>query len=308
MMRTVRSRALLAAGALLAASVAVGQVPASSPRSEAHVLDNAPPPEVAGYVVTLQVEALAPGLKAPAAAVPEAQAVLGTLKAPRTLASRLYLAQDLSRMEIVSTDFILPAGAIVLHRAGDKAYVLADPQTKTYAVMDAEPLLDALEGGAGILHTQYSAKVVHTDEKKLIAGMVCRKSLVTVGYVASIPLENSRILVQQNNDVEIWHTAGFASAAALDHIFFKFQRDRTGEVRRAMAEGIGFPMEVKMVVTQAGAGKKAGTVQPGSLHAAVTELKKEAKLDSGLFRIPPADYRRVERLPWFSAAARPGGD
>ena len=68
-----------------------------------------------------------------------------------------------------------------------------------------------------------------------------------------------------------------------------------------MAQDIGFPLEVKMVVTQAGTGPRAGTIQPGSLHATVTELEKETKLDSTLFRIPPAGYRRVDRLPFFGA-------
>ena len=168
--------------------------------------------------------------------------------------------------------------------------------------MDAETLLTALEGGAGILNSQYSARVLHTDDRKTIAGLTARKSVVTVHYVTSMPLENDRILVQQKNDIEVWHTSGLSSAAAMDHFFFKFQRDKTGEVRRTMAQDIGFPLEVKMVVTQEGTGPKAGTVQPGSLHATVTELKKEPKLDSTLFRIPPAGYRRVDRLPFFGAA------
>jgi hypothetical protein len=299
--------AALAAVSFLAASAALAQSPspAPSPKLGAGATLGAPAPqEVAGTVVTFEVEALAPGLKTPAAAAPEAQAVIGTLKAPKKLMARAWLTQDLSRVEILSADFIMPAGTLVLHRAGDKAYVIADPKAKTYAIMDAEPLLDALEGGAGILHTQYSAKVQNTDEKREIAGVTARKSLVTVSYVASMPLENSRILVQQDNNAVFWHTSGFSSAAALDHIFFKFQRDRTGAVRSALAQDIGFPMEVTMVITQSGAGKKSDTVQPGSLHYLVTSLKKEPALDAGLFRMPPLDYRRVERMPFF-AAARP---
>jgi hypothetical protein len=183
--------------------------------------------------------------------------------------------------------------------------VVADPPTKTYAVMDAATLLAALEGGAGIENSAYTAKVFHTEEKKTIAGLLARKSLLTVNYVTAMPLENDKVLIQQKNEIEIWHTSGLSSAAAMDHLFFKFQRDKTGEVRRTVAQEIGFPLEVKMVVTQAGSGPKAGTIQPGSLHAEVTELKKEAKLASSLFTIPPAGYRRVERLPFFGAAKRP---
>ena len=54
-------------------------------------------------------------------------------------------------------------------------------------------------------------------------------------YVTSMPLENDRILVQQKNDIEVWHTSGLSSAAAMDHFFFKFQRDKTGEVRKTLA-------------------------------------------------------------------------
>lgn len=305
-MRSAARRSLVVAATVLAASAGIAQVPAGSPRPGIAALE--PPPDVPGYIATVQVEAIARDLKPTGATAPEAQAMLGTLKAPTSVVSTFYLAQDLSRQEIVSTDFVLPAGTVLLHRAGDKAYVVADPSTKTYAVMDAEALLAALEGGAGILNSQYAAKVLHTDDRKMIAGLQARKSVVTVTYVTSMPLENDRILVQQKNDIEIWHTPGLSSAGAMDHFFFKFQRDKTGEVRKTLAQDIGFPLEVKLVVTQAGTGPKAGTVQPGSLHATVTELKKEAKLDSTLFRIPPAGYRRVERLPFFGAARpRPAG-
>jgi hypothetical protein len=260
---------------------------------------------VAGFVATVEVRALARDLKPTATPAPEAEAMVAAMKAASAVVSRFYLAQDLSRQEIVSTDFVLPAGTVLLHRAGDRAYVVADPVTKTYAVMDAEALLSALEGGAGIINSQYTARVVHAEDRRMIAGLQARKSVVTVTYVTSMPLENDRILVQQNNDIEIWHTAGLSSAAAMDHFFFKFQRDKTGEVRKILAEEIGFPLEVKFVVTQAGAGPRAATVQPGSLHAAVTELKKDSKLSAALFRIPPAGYRQVDRLPYFGAAAPP---
>ena len=299
-MRSAARSFLVVAATGLAASAGIAQVPATSPRPG--IASPEPPPDVPGYVATVKVEAIARDLRPTGATAPDAQAMLGTLEAPTSVVSRFYLAQDLSRQEIVSTDFVFPAGTVVLHRAGDKAYVVADPGTKTYAVMDAETLLTALEGGAGILNSQYSARVLHTDDRKTIAGLTARKSVVTVHYVISMPLENDRILVQQKNDIEVWHTSGLSSAAAMDHFFFKFQRDKTGEVRRTMAQDIGFPLEVKMVVTQEGTGPKAGTVQPGSLHATVTELKKEPKLDSTLFRIPPAGYRRVDRLPFFGAA------
>jgi hypothetical protein len=304
-MRSAARRSLAVTAAVLTASATVAQIPLGSPRPGAPAVDTAV--EVAGYIATVQVEAIA-DLKPTGTTAPEAQTMLGRLKAPTSVVSTFYLAQDLSRQEIVSTDFVLPAGTVLLHRAGDKAYVVADPRTKTYAVMDAEALLAALEGGAGIVNSQYAAKVVHTDDKKTIFGVSARKSIVTVSYVTSMPLENDRILVQQTNDIEIWHTSGLSSAAALDHFFFKFQRDKTGEVRRTLQEDIGFPLEVKFVVTQAGTGPKARTVQPGSLHATVTELKKEPKLNSNLFRIPPAGYRRVERMPFFGAARpRPAG-
>jgi hypothetical protein len=299
-------RSVLAVAAVFAASAALAQSPAPLPRAGGlgPAAQPTAPTEVSGYVASLEVKALAPSL-AGAAGAPEAQAVLGRLKAPTSLATRVWLTQDLSRQEIVSTDFVLPAGTIVLHRAGDKAYVVADPRTKTYAVMDAEPLLDAIEGGAGVEDSQYTATVAHTDEKRMIAGYNCRKSIVTVNYVSAVPVESSKVLVQQKNDVEIWHTPGLTSSAAMEHFFFKFQRDKTGTVRQTIAREIGFPMEVKMTITSAGPGRRATTVQPGSLHALVSELKKEEKLDAALFRIPPADYRRVDRMPFFGAAARP---
>jgi hypothetical protein len=300
---TMRSaaRSLLAVAASACAVSGFAQAPVASPRPGR---TGEAPPDVPGYIATVRVEAIARDLRPTGATAPEAEAMLGMLRGATSVVTRVHLAQDLSRHEIVSADFALPAGTVVLHRAGDKAYVIADPGTKTYAVMDAETLLEALEGGAGIVNSQYSARVAHTDERRTIAGLPARKSVVSVSYVTSMPLENDKILVRQKNDIEVWHTSGLTSAAATDHFFFKFQRDKTGEVQRAMDQEIGFPLDVKMVVTQEGAGPRARTAQPGSVHAVVTELTKEPKLDSSLFRIPPAGYRRVDRLPFF-AAPRP---
>ena len=155
---------------MLAASAGIAQVAGSHRRAS-----GAPAAEhrwrSPATSLTVQVEAIARDLKPTGAdrARGADDARRGS-KAPTSVVSTFYLAQDLSRQEILSTDFVLPAGTVLLHRAGDKAYVVADPRTKTYAVMDAETLLAALEGGAGIVNSQYAAKVVHTDERKTIAG------------------------------------------------------------------------------------------------------------------------------------------
>src|SRR5688500_9412695 len=146
---------------------------------------------------------------------------MGAHKNISSLESRVHLSHDLSRLEILSPDFVLPTGTIVMHKAGEKAYLIADPKAKTYHVMDSAGLLSALEGGAGIVNSAYDAKVTHTDEKKQIAGLNTRKSIVTVSYASTIPLENDRVLVQQKNDIEIWHTSALVSSAAMDHFFFK---------------------------------------------------------------------------------------
>jgi hypothetical protein len=259
------------------------------------------PITVAGYVVTFEVRATAPGLETSPSAPPEARVLTSQLKGTSRLVSRAWLAQDLSRQEVLSTDSILPAGTLVLHKAGEKFYVIADPKAQTYVVMDSQALLEALEGSGGVVNTQYEARVQHTDERKLIAGVPCRKSVVVVTYVSSIPLENDRVSVQQKNEIEVWHTSELVSSAALDHFFFKFQQDKTGVVQKTVSSEIGFPMEVNMVVTQ-GTGKKSGA--PGALRMAVTEVGRAPRLDAALFSIPPAGYRRTDKNVYFATGAR----
>ena len=256
---------------------------------------------VPGYVVTFEVRATAPGLQTSASAAPEAQALTSRLKGVSSLVSRVWLAQDLSRQEVLSPDSILPAGTLVMHKAGDKFYVIADPKAKTYVVMDSQALLEALEGSGGVVNTQYEARVQHTDERKLVAGVPCRKSVVVVTYVSSIPLENDRVSVQQKNEIEVWHTSELVSSAALDHFFFKFQQDKTGVVQKTVSSEIGFPMEVNLTITQ-GRGRKSGA--PGSLRMVVTEATRAARLDTELFRIPPAGYRRTDKNVYFATGAR----
>lgn len=257
-----------------------------------------PPETVEGYVAIVEIKALAPDLKGSRKAAPEAQAVMQQLKDTTHFVSRFSLARDFSRQEVMSADFVLPQGTLLLHKAGDRFYVIANPKDKTYHVMDSEQLLNALEGGSGILNTEYQAKVQHSQEWKDILGFRCRKSIVTVTYASSIPFENDRMIVQQKNDIEVWHTADLVSNVAMDHLFFKFQKDKTGTVQKVLEQELGFPMEVSFVVTQPGP-KKASGAQPGSFHMRVTELRKERKLEGPLFQVPPDGYRKVERNPYF---------
>ena len=295
----------LAAAATAWAAVASAQTSHAprSPRPDASGLTASPGPvapvTVAGYVATFEVRATAPGLQTSASAAPEAQVLASKLKGVSSLVSRVWLAQDLSRQEVLSTDSVLPAGTLILHKAGDKFYVIADPKAQTYVVMDSQALLEALEGSGGVVNTQYEAKVEPTAERKVIAGVSCRKSIVIVTYVSSIPLENDRVAVQQKNEIEVWSTPELVSSAALDHFFFKFQQDKTGVVQKTVSSEIGFPMEVNMVVTQ-GTGKKSGA--PGSLHMTVTEVGRAAHLDAALFSIPPAGYRRTDKNVYFATA------
>jgi hypothetical protein len=261
------------------------------------------PITVPGYVVTLEIRATGPGVSATASAAPEAQALAARLKSTATLRSRVWLAQDLSRQEILSTGSVLPAGTLVQHKAGERLYVIADPQQQTYLVMDSQALLEALEGSGGVVNTQYEARVNHTEERKVIAGLPCRKSVVVVTYVSSIPLENDRVSVQQRSEIEVWHTSALVSSAAVDHLFFKFQQDRTGAVQKAVASEIGFPMSVDFVVTQ-GAARKGAAPGPGSLHMEVTEVRREPRLEADLFRIPPAGYHRTDKNVYFATGAR----
>lgn len=267
------------------------------------VAQPAKPVLVKGWAVTADIEALAPAMKAPGKAAPEAQALVGALHDTSKLSSRFTLVQDISRQEILSTDFILPAGTLVMHKAGDRFYVIANAKQKSYVVMDASDLLTALEGGAGIVNTQYSAKVEHTSERREIAGYPCKKSILIVSYASAIPFENDRILVQQQNQIEIWHTSFLPSGGAMDHLFFRFQQDKTGTVRKVVGEEIGFPMEVRFVITQSGA-KKSDVIQPGSFHFLVTGVKQEDRLDAADFSIPPTGFRKLDKNPYFASLAR----
>ena len=286
---------VMAAPAHVASSHA--QAPESQKPPRPGVLGGSP--TIAGHVLVVEFEALVPDLEAPQTSAPEAEALMQRLKAEAKVSSRFHVSGPISRQEILSTDFILPAGTLVLHEAGKRYYAIADPKVKTFIPMDSESLLNALEGGAGIENSQYEATVRHTTEKKEIAGYACRKSIVTVAYVSSIPFENERVFVQRKNDIEVWHTTDIPSSSALDHLFFKFQRDKTGAVEKELRAEIGFPMELKLVVTQGEGTKKGPTVQPGSFHMLVTEAEEDKKLDPELFKIPPTGYKRIDKSPFF---------
>ena len=208
------------------------------------------------------------------------------------------LGRTLSRFEVVSTDFVLPAGTVVQHDAGAKFYTIADPKARTYVVMDSQLLLSALEGQAGVINSQFKATPRHTPEEREIAGYPCRHSIVTISYVASVPFESDRILVQQKCNLDVWHTARLVSDAVFDHLFFKFQQDKTGAVQKVLTQEIGFPMEVTLVVTPAEEPRKR-PFSTGSFHMIVTELKEERALAPQVLEIPPVGHKRLEKNPYF---------
>jgi hypothetical protein len=256
---------------------------------------------VAGYVGVLDIEASLPALAADGAAPPEAQSILGRLKDKAQLKTKIYLSREILRQEVLSTDSVLPAGTVILHEAGARFYVVADPKEKTFIVTEADALLNALEGGLGIVNTEYQATIKHTLEKKPCGAFNCRKSVVTVKYASAIPFENDKIYVQQANDVEVWHTPDLVSSALLDQFFFKFDRDRTQTVQKLVKTELAFPMEMTLTIQPPPTAKKA-TTPGGTVRMVVSELRADKKLEAELFRLPPAGYKRLDRNPYFKGA------
>jgi hypothetical protein len=255
---------------------------------------------VAGYVGTAEITALAPA-GASSTRAPETETLLGKLGSSAKVTLHVQLAKSFSRFEILSDGFILPRGTLVLHEAGARHYVIADPKAKTFVIMDAGKLVGALEGSLGVVNTEYQARARHTHEIKQIAGIPCHKAIVEVTYASSIPFESDKIVVAQKNAIEIWHAPPAVPTAALEHLLFKYQQDRTGQLKRVLSQDIGFPMEVRCIVTPAATDARQ-TPQAGSFEMKVTVINIDRNLDPELFRLPPAGYRQLERNPYFAAA------
>jgi hypothetical protein len=276
------------------------------------------PKKVPGYIVTADVEALLPGPETANLPAGDTKALLASLATGKKVTLRAALAERLSRMEIASDGFLLPAGTILQHQAGSRPYTISDPQAKTFIVMDSGVLLNAIEGTAGIGPSPYDATVVHTGEEAraesiervpsalravVAAGYPCRKSIVTVSYAVAMEFEGKQIHVQRKTELTIWHTSKLVSTAAIDHLFMKFQNDKTGKVRRVLEQEIGFPMMVDVIV-RSRQGAKQDSVQPGSFRMVVTGVKVEKELDPLHFQIPLPGFRQVSRNPYFGAAQK----
>lgn len=239
------------------------------------------------HVMTVEVRFDPPAAVA-AALTPEMLA----LRDRPHLVSRVHVSGEFSRQEVVSTDFMLPAGTFVLHRAGTNAYVVGDPATRTFIETDANGLLEAIEGGAGIRPEGYAAQVAHSQETKTIAGKACRKSTVTVTYQTPIPFESGRVMMPHTNEIEVWHTTEIASPSALEPFFLKFRRAEAQSVERVLTKELGFPLEVRLTAIH---GRGAKRTPSGTIRMLVTELKTEANADPDLFRMPPRGYTKSDK-------------
>lgn len=297
-----RRQTLVALGAMALAGAARGQAPtpAPTPRKRKPLPPSLTggPPRVEADVVTVEIEATARETRAEAAGgSAEAAWLIEKLRDAVRLSSRFTLSDEVSIQEILSTDFLLPAGTKVYHKRGDDQFLLADPQQKTYYPMGIPSLMAALEGGAGIVNSQYEARVEHSQEKQKLVGLECRRSTVNISYASAVPLENDQVFIQRRVAMTVWHTFEIPGSAFVEHVFFQYQSDAAKRVRNTLLSELGFPMQIDFVLSREGA--KGRKEEPGSLRLRVTEAQVQVALEPELFKLPPAGFRRLDRNPYL---------
>jgi hypothetical protein len=247
-------------------------------------------------------------LPANLAADPETKALVDNMRSRPQLSSRVVVFGNVSRQEILSGTFVLPRGAAVLHKVGETTYTVTMPEpAKTYAVLDANTMLQAIEGGLGVDAKGFDVKIEHTAETKLVGGLKCKLSRVQVTWTSMVPFEHDRLPVPQQHDVEVWHTTELPAASAIEHIFLVYRRDATGNVIRRLAAELGFPMDVTLRTTQ-GKGAKARTA-PGALRLIVRDVDRDPRPDFTKLELPPPGHTKTESVPFLrqDALKGPGG-
>lgn len=297
-----RRQTLVALGAMALAGAARGQgpTPAPTPRKRKPLPSGLTggPPRVEADIVTVDIEATTTEARPEAASGSgEAAWLIERLRNAVKLSSRFTLSDEVSIQEVLSTDFLLPEGSKVYHKRGEATFLLADPAAKTYYPMGTASLMAALEGGAGIVNSQYDARVEHSDEKQKLVGLECRRSTVRVSYASAVPLENDTVYVQRRVEMTVWHTHEIPSSAFVEHVFFQYQSDAAQRVKNTLLSELGFPMQLDFVLTREGA--KGRKEEPGSFRLKVREAQVQVALDPELFKLPPAGFRRLDRNPYL---------
>jgi hypothetical protein len=226
------------------------------------------------------------GDKAPAdEAVKQAQAA-------STLKQAMQIADERGRMVFTNEDSYIPKGTELRYKPGAK-YVLADPAKKQYWAMTGGELGNLLEGGPGMVRSDYAIAITDAKEKETIAGLETVRSDANIGFAWSVKTKTGDKSGKIKVNLAIWHSADAKLKAPwakmmIDFLAVPFQDPAGQKIVDELKSKIKFPVKWAMEVINEGAKLEPDEKPPKLVTTALSiEVKDVPRAD---LAYPPTGF------------------
>jgi hypothetical protein len=186
----------------------------------------------------------------------------------------MIVSDERGRMVFTNEDSYIPKGTELRYKPGDK-YVLADPTKKQYWVMTGGELGNLLEGGPGMMRSDYAISITETKEKETVAGIEAVRSDAAIGFAWSVKTKSGDKSGKIKVNLAIWHSADPKfkepwGKMMIDFLAVPFQDPQGQKVVDELKSKIKFPVKWAMEVINEGAKLEAGEKPPKLVTSALS--------------------------------------
>lgn len=213
-------------------------------------------------------------------------------QAASTLKQSMQIADDRGRMVFTNEDSYIPKGTELRYKPGDK-YVLADPAKKSYWAMTGGELGNLLEGGPGMVRSDYTIAVTDSKEKETVAGIEAVRSDAQIGFGWNVKTKTGDKSGKIKVNLSIWHSADpkFKEPWAkmmIDFLAVPFQDPAGQKVVDELKSKVKFPVKWSMEVINEGSKLEKDEKPPKLVTAALSvDIKDVPRVD---LAYPPAGF------------------
>lgn len=219
-------------------------------------------------------------------------AAIKKAQAASTLKQSMQISDERGRMVFTNEDSYIPKGTELRYRPGDK-YVLADPGKKQYWAMTGGELGNLLEGGPGMVRSDYAISVTDSKEKETVAGIEAVRSDAKIGFFWRMKVKSGEKSGKIKVNLSIWHSADAKfkepwAEMMIDFLAVPFQDPAGQKIVEELKSKIKFPVKWAMEVINEGTKLEKDEKPPKLVTAALSiDVKDVPRAD---LAYPPAGF------------------
>lgn len=213
-------------------------------------------------------------------------------QAASTLKQSMEISDERGRMIFTNEDSYIPKGTELRYKPGDK-YVLADPTKKQYWAMTGGELGNLLEGGPGMVRSDYTISITDSKDKETVAGIETVRSDAQIGFAWSVKTKTGDKSGKIKVNLAMWHSADAKfkdpwAKMMIDFLAVPFQDPAGKKIVDELKSKVKFPVKWAMEVINEGTKLEKDEKPPKLVTAALSvDIKDVPRAD---LSYPPGGF------------------